>query len=136
MRMRRASVEVGESFLFPGNRGLCPSCCQHDECYNFDEKMASGPSPHRAGRPPVRLTTRDKDGVRMTGDAATDHRTSGRSDAEQGGGSAALLRCAQRPLAFLLRHVRRRAGALALVFGSVLAAVACSVGTHYALKNL
>jgi ATP-binding cassette, subfamily B, bacterial len=72
----------------------------------------------------------------MTGEAATDHRISGRSDAEQGGGTAALLRCAHRPLGFLLRYVRRQAGAHALVVGSVLAAVVCSVGTHYALKNL
>jgi ATP-binding cassette subfamily B protein len=44
----------------------------------------------------------------------------------------ALLRYRSRPLQFMLRYVRRHA----LVLGSVLAAVACSVGTNYALKAL
>ncbi|HYI82985.1 MAG TPA: ABC transporter ATP-binding protein [Acetobacteraceae bacterium] len=47
-----------------------------------------------------------------------------------------LLRYTTRPLAFLLRYVRRRALAHAVVLLSVLTAVGCSVGTHYALKGL
>jgi ATP-binding cassette subfamily B protein len=46
------------------------------------------------------------------------------------------VRCPRRPLGFLLHYVRRRAAAHAVVFAAVLAAVACSVGTHYAVKNL
>ncbi|GGG44200.1 ABC transporter ATP-binding protein [Caldovatus sediminis] len=49
---------------------------------------------------------------------------------------ADLLRYAARPLGFLLWYVRRRALAHGVVLGAVLAAVACSVGTHYAVKNL
>jgi ATP-binding cassette subfamily B protein len=43
---------------------------------------------------------------------------------------------ARGPLGFLMRYVLRHGGAHAVVLGSVLAAVACSVGTHYAVKNL
>ena len=52
------------------------------------------------------------------------------------GDTDALLRYGTRPLRFLLRYVRRRALAHGVVLGSVLAAVACSVGTNYALKAL
>lgn len=51
-------------------------------------------------------------------------------------GTEALLRFRTRPLGFLLRYVRRRTFAHSVVLGSVLAAVACSVGTHYAVKML
>jgi ATP-binding cassette, subfamily B, bacterial len=47
-----------------------------------------------------------------------------------------LLRYTTRPLAFLLRYVRRHPLAHGVVLLSVLAAVGCSVGTHYALKSL
>jgi ATP-binding cassette, subfamily B, bacterial len=52
------------------------------------------------------------------------------------GDTDALLRYGTRPLRFLLRYVRRRALAHGVVLGSVLAAVACAVGTNYALKAL
>jgi ATP-binding cassette subfamily B protein len=41
-----------------------------------------------------------------------------------------------RPFAFLLRHLRLRAGAIAVVLAAVLAAVACAVATNYAVKLL
>lgn len=49
---------------------------------------------------------------------------------------APITRYGHRPFAFLMHYVRRRGIAHAVVLGSVLAAVACSVGTHYAVKNL
>jgi len=58
-----------------------------------------------------------------------------RSPREEGP-TAALLQYATRPLGFLLRYVRRHGFAHAVVLLSVLAAVACSVGTQYALKGL
>ncbi len=51
-------------------------------------------------------------------------------------GTEALLRFRTRPLGFLLRYVQRHALAHGVVVGSVLAAVACSVFTHYAVKML
>ena len=72
----------------------------------------------------------------MTAEATLDHRIANFDDLQRGGQSSAVLRCAYRPLSFLVHYVRRRAWAHTLVFGSVLAAVACSVGTHYALKSL
>jgi len=50
--------------------------------------------------------------------------------------TSALLKYATRPVGFLLRYVRRHAFAHGIVLLSVLAAVACSVGTQYALKRL
>src|SRR4051794_30370976 len=49
---------------------------------------------------------------------------------------AALLRLAHRPVMFLLPRLRRRAPAHAVVLASVLAAVACAVGTNWAVKGL
>jgi ATP-binding cassette subfamily B protein len=45
-------------------------------------------------------------------------------------------RYGSRPYAFVLRYIRIRPGAHALILAAVLAAVACSVGTQYALKFL
>ncbi len=47
-----------------------------------------------------------------------------------------LFRYMTRPLAFLLHYVRQRVLAHCVVLSAVLTAVACSVGTHYALKTL
>ena len=55
---------------------------------------------------------------------------------ERRAGEATLLLHRDRPLGFLLHYVRRRALAHGVVLASVLAAVACSVGTHYAMKTL
>jgi ATP-binding cassette subfamily B protein len=43
---------------------------------------------------------------------------------------------AQGPIRFLLHHVRRRLAGHLIVLGSVLAAVGCSIGSQYAIKNL
>jgi ATP-binding cassette, subfamily B, bacterial len=43
---------------------------------------------------------------------------------------------ADRPLAFVLRYLRRRFAAHAVILTSVVAAVACSVGTQYGVKYL
>lgn len=45
-------------------------------------------------------------------------------------------RYGSRPYAFVFRYIRVRPGAHALILAAVLAAVACSVGTQYALKFL
>ena len=45
-------------------------------------------------------------------------------------------RYGSRPYAFVLRYIRVRPGAHAVILAAVLAAVACSVGTQYALKFL
>lgn len=49
---------------------------------------------------------------------------------------ADLCDYAGRPLAFVLRYVRRRPVAHAIILTAVLAAVACSVGTQYGVKFL
>ncbi len=49
---------------------------------------------------------------------------------------ADLCDCAGRPLAFILRYVRQRPIAHAVILVAVLAAVACSVGTQYGVKYL
>jgi ATP-binding cassette subfamily B protein len=41
-----------------------------------------------------------------------------------------------RPIAFLARYIKQRAVAHALIFGAVIAAVACSVGAQYGVKLL
>jgi ATP-binding cassette subfamily B protein len=43
---------------------------------------------------------------------------------------------ARRPLAFMFRYIRLRAGAHTLILTAVVAAVACSVGTQYGVKFL
>lgn len=43
---------------------------------------------------------------------------------------------AHRPLAFVLRYLRKRPASHAVILAAVVAAVACSVGTQYAVKNL
>jgi len=43
---------------------------------------------------------------------------------------------AHRPIAFVLRYLRKRPTAHLVIFAAVLAAVACSVGTQYGVKNL
>jgi ATP-binding cassette subfamily B protein len=43
---------------------------------------------------------------------------------------------AHRPLAFVLRYLRRRFASHVVIFAAVVAAVACSVGTQYGVKNL
>ncbi|MCA1454470.1 ABC transporter ATP-binding protein [Bradyrhizobium sp. BRP22] len=43
---------------------------------------------------------------------------------------------AHRPFPFVLRYLRRRPASHAVILGCVLAAVACSVGTQYGVKNL
>jgi ATP-binding cassette, subfamily B, bacterial len=43
---------------------------------------------------------------------------------------------AHRPLAFVLRYLRRRLASHVVIFAAVVAAVACSVGTQYGVKNL
>ena len=48
----------------------------------------------------------------------------------------ALPSYAQRPLALVARYVRRRAAAHAVVLVAVVAAIACSVGSQYAVKQL
>jgi ATP-binding cassette subfamily B protein len=45
-------------------------------------------------------------------------------------------RYGSRPYAFVFRYIRVRPGAHALILAAILAAVACSVGTQYALKFL
>jgi ATP-binding cassette subfamily B protein len=47
-----------------------------------------------------------------------------------------LSRYARRPFSFVLRYLRRRRAAHAVILSAVVAAVACSVGTQYAVKNL
>ncbi len=49
---------------------------------------------------------------------------------------AELCDYANRPLAFILRYVRRRPLSHALILAAVLGAVACSVGTQYGIKFL
>ena len=43
---------------------------------------------------------------------------------------------AHRPFPFVLRYLRKRAGAHSVILIAVVAAVACSVGTQYGVKNL
>ena len=43
---------------------------------------------------------------------------------------------ARRPFSFVLRYLRRRRTAHAVILSAVVAAVACSVGTQYGVKNL
>src|ERR1051325_4796447 len=43
---------------------------------------------------------------------------------------------ARRPFPFVLRYLRRRRAAHAVIVSAVIAAVACSVGTQYGVKNL
>jgi ATP-binding cassette subfamily B protein len=43
---------------------------------------------------------------------------------------------ARRPFSFVLRYLRRRPAAHVVIVSSVVAAVACSVGTQYGVKNL
>jgi len=43
---------------------------------------------------------------------------------------------AYRPLAFVLRYLRKRLTPHVVIFVSVVAAVACSVGTQYGVKHL
>ena len=43
---------------------------------------------------------------------------------------------AHRPFPFVLRYLRQRPGAHAVILSAVIAAVACSVGTQYGVKNL
>ncbi len=43
---------------------------------------------------------------------------------------------ANRPFAFVLRYLRERPGSHAVILSSVVAAVACSVGTQYGVKFL
>ena len=43
---------------------------------------------------------------------------------------------ARRPFAFVLRYLRRRRAAHVVIVSAVVAAVACSVGTQYGVKNL
>src|SRR2546428_14040938 len=43
---------------------------------------------------------------------------------------------ARRPFAFVLRYLRQRRAAHAVILTAVVAAVACSVGTQYGVKNL
>ena len=43
---------------------------------------------------------------------------------------------ARRPLSFVLRYLRRRRAAHVVILSAVAAAVACSVGTQYGVKNL
>ncbi|EHL95093.1 ABC transporter, ATP-binding protein [Acetobacteraceae bacterium AT-5844] len=47
-----------------------------------------------------------------------------------------VLRYANRPVAFLLRHMRPRAGSHIAIMLAVLGAVGCSVGSNYAVKHL
>src|SRR4249919_2654955 len=47
-----------------------------------------------------------------------------------------LSRYAHRPLAFVLRYLRGRLAAHLVILTAVMAAVACSVGTQYGVKNL
>ena len=51
-------------------------------------------------------------------------------------GTEALLRYQTRPMGFLFRYIRKRGPAHAMVLLSVVLAVACSVGTQYAMKGL
>ncbi|MGP9813483.1 ABC transporter ATP-binding protein [Rhodopseudomonas sp. NSM] len=48
----------------------------------------------------------------------------------------ALSGYSRRPFAFILRYVRQRPGTHLIIMGSVLLAVACSVGTQYGVKYL
>jgi ATP-binding cassette subfamily B protein len=43
---------------------------------------------------------------------------------------------ARRPFAFVLRYLRRRLASHIVILTAVVAAVACSVGTQYAVKSL
>ena len=47
-----------------------------------------------------------------------------------------LSRYAQRPFPFVLRYLRQRLAAHVVILSAVVAAVACSVGTQYGVKNL
>jgi len=47
-----------------------------------------------------------------------------------------LYQYADRPFAFVWRYVRQRKASHAVIFGAVVAAVACSVGTQYGVKSL
>src|SRR4029079_146237 len=47
-----------------------------------------------------------------------------------------LSQYARRPVAFVLRYVRKRSAAHLVIFAAVVAAVACSVSTQYGVKNL
>jgi len=47
-----------------------------------------------------------------------------------------LCRYADRPFAFVMRYLRQRKAAHAIILGAVVAAVACSVGTQYGVKFL
>src|SRR4051794_12772821 len=47
-----------------------------------------------------------------------------------------LCRYADRPVSFIVRYLRRRAVAHAVILGCVLAAVACAVSTQYGVKFL
>ena len=49
---------------------------------------------------------------------------------------ADLCAFAIRPLAFMIRYVRLRPVSHAVILAAVLAAVSCSVGTQYGVKNL
>src|SRR4051794_41497415 len=42
----------------------------------------------------------------------------------------------RRPFSFVLRYMRRRRAAHVIIVSAVVAAVACSVGTQYGVKNL
>jgi ATP-binding cassette subfamily B protein len=42
----------------------------------------------------------------------------------------------RRPFPFVLRYLRRRRAAHVVIVSAVVAAVACSVGTQYGVKNL
>src|SRR5437763_16993500 len=42
----------------------------------------------------------------------------------------------RRPFPFVLRYLRRRRAAHVVILSAVVAAVACSVGTQYGVKNL
>jgi ATP-binding cassette, subfamily B, bacterial len=50
--------------------------------------------------------------------------------------NADLCNYADRPLAFIIRYVRQRPISHAVILTAVLAAVGCSVGTQYGVKNL
>ena len=47
-----------------------------------------------------------------------------------------LSRYARRPFSFVMRYLRRRRAAHVIIVSAVVAAVACSVGTQYGVKNL
>jgi ATP-binding cassette, subfamily B, bacterial len=47
-----------------------------------------------------------------------------------------LCQYAARPISFIIRYARRRAASHVVILAAVLAAVGCSVGTQYGVKNL